>query len=186
MKIVSKPINPYVRKQVKKPAGQLGHLGKTLDFSYDISQVDQVVQHLPDYCNSCGKTLVSAEKALLDKHQIIDIPPIKPVRIEHQIFSKTCTCGCVNKEKFPQNMPLKIQYGPNIKATIAYLSTGQYVPFPRMQEFFSDVMNLSISEGGIAHILQRFAQKSTPLYLMIKHGIQCGACVGTDQMLKHL
>ena len=168
-------------KSGKKPGGQLGHPGKTLEFSYDINQIDEFVEHIPDYCNSCGKNLSANEKKLLDKRQIIDIPPIKPVRIEHQIFSKICTCGCVNKENFPANMPSKIQYGPNVEATIAYLSTRQYLPFQRMQEFFSDVMNLSISQGGIASILQRFTQKSTPFYLMIKEGLQRSTYVGTDE-----
>ena len=78
-------------------------------------------------------------------------------------------------------MPSKIQYGPNIEATIAYLSTRQYLPYQRMKEFFSDVMNLPISQGGIASILQRFTQKSTPFYLMIKECIERSTYAGTDE-----
>lgn len=175
-------INQSLRvKSGKKPGGQPGHPGKTLEFSYDINEIDEFIEHIPDYCNSCGKNLSTSGKTLVDRRQIIDIPPIKPVRIEHQIFSKICTCGCVNKEIFPANMPSKIQYGPNIEATIAYLSTRQYLPFQRMQEFFSDVMNLSISQGGIASILQRFTQKSTPFYLMIKEGLQGSTYTGKDE-----
>jgi transposase len=176
-----KPNQSLRFKSDKNPGGQPGHPGKTLKFSYVQSQIDEFVEHVPDYCNSCGKNLYEQEKKRVDKRQIIDIPPIKPVRIEHQIFSKTCTCGCVNKEIFPINRPSKIQYGPNVEATIAYLSTRQYLPYQRMQEFFSDVMNLSISQGGIASILQRFTQKSTPFYLMIKQGIERSTYAGTDE-----
>jgi len=50
-----------------------------------------------------------------------------------------------------------------------------------MKEFFSDVMGLPVSEGGIYHILQRFAQKSLPVYEQIKERIKNAVFLGTDE-----
>ena len=41
-----------------------------------------------------------------------------------------------------------------------------------MKEFFSDVLGLPLSGGGIHNILQRFTKKALPFYLQIKEGIK--------------
>lgn len=169
------------QKSIKKPGGQPGHPGKTLEFTNDTSLIDQTIEHLPQHCENCGLGLGEVEKKLVDKRQVIDIPPIKPIRTEHQIFSKICTCGCVVKAKFPQNINSKVQYGPTLEATIAYLGTRQYMPYQRMQEFLSDVMNLPISQGTIANVLQRFSQKSMPFYQEIKNRIEASKYIGSDE-----
>jgi|GEM_PF-5911524 hypothetical protein len=38
------------------------------------------------------------------------------------------------------------------------------MPYGRIQEFYSQVMGLKISHGGIAGSLQRFTGKAKPLY----------------------
>ena len=162
----------------KKPGGQPGHEGKTLEMS---TEVDKVIQHIPEYCHCCGKDLSGSEEVLSEKRQVIDIPPIKTERTEHQVFSKTCSCGHVTQSPFPNEVKSSVQYGSNIEALIAYMHTRHYLPFTRMKEFFSDVMGLPVSEGGICHILQRFAQKSLPVYEQIKERIKNAVFLGTDE-----
>lgn len=162
----------------KKPGGQPGHEGKTLEMS---STVDKVIQHIPEFCNCCGNDLSGMKEELNEKRQVIDIPPIKVERTEHQVFSKTCSCGHVTQSQFPQNIKSSVQYGSNVEALVAYMHARHYLPFKRMKEFFSDVMGLSVSDGGIYHILQRFTQKSLPAYLQIKERIQVADFLGTDE-----
>jgi predicted nucleic acid-binding Zn-ribbon protein len=57
-----KPNQSLRFKSDKNPGGQPGHPGKTLKFSYVQSQIDEFVEHVPDYCNSCGKNLYEQEK----------------------------------------------------------------------------------------------------------------------------
>jgi len=180
----SKDENRPVRNQSlrlpskKKPGGQPGHDGKTLELSLE---VDKVIQHIPLFCHCCGKDLSGTAEVLSEKRQVIDIPPIKAERTEHQVFSKTCSCGHITQSPFPQDIKSSVQYGSNVEALIAYMHARQYLPFNRMKEFFSDVMGLPVSEGGIYHILQRFAQKSLPVYLQIKKRIEDAAFLGTDE-----
>ena len=162
----------------RRPGGQPGHPGTTLEFS---NQVDRVVEHQPNFCKCCSKDLSDVMGVLVDQRQIIDIPPIKPERIEHRVYRKTCSCGHVNESEFPFHIKSKVQYGSRVEAFIAYLHTRQYLPFNRMKELFSDMMNLPISEGGIHHLLQRFTQKSFPIYQQIKERIENAAVLGTDE-----
>jgi transposase len=171
--------NKSLREQTdRKPGGQPGHEGKTLEFT---DTVDAIIKHTPNYCKCCGKDLSNTPDLLCEKRQVLDIPPIKVERIEHQTYSKTCTCGQVNKSDFPQEVKAKVQYGTNIEALIGYLHARQYMPVERMKEFFTDVMGVPLSTGGICYILQRLTAKAMPVYEQIKQRIQQAAVVGTDE-----
>ena len=166
------------KKSGKKAGGQLGHEGKTLECS---AVIDTIVDHVPGFCNCCGKVLVDVAEVLVESRQIIDIPVIKPVCIEHRIYRKICTCGHNMESNFPSNLSAKVQYGPNVEALSGYLHARQYLPYKRMQEFFTDVMCLPVSVGGINNILKRLSQKALPHYQQIKERIIKSVFVGTDE-----
>lgn len=165
-------------KTERKPGGQPGHEGRTLEFS---DTADVIIKHSPNYCKCCGKDLSNTPDFLCEKRQVLDIPPIKIERIEHQTYSKTCTCGQVNASEFPQQVKSKVQYGTTIEALIGYLHARQYLPVERMKEFFTDVMGMSLSTGGICHILQRLTVKAMPVYEQIKMRIESAPVIGTDE-----
>lgn len=165
-------------KSDKKAGGQQGHEGSTLTFS---ATADQIITHIPDRCGLCGNDLTPIGATLLNNRQVIDIP--KPVAIctEHQVFTKTCTCGHINKGEFPVNVKANVQYGSHIEALTAYLNVRQYMPYNRIQEFYSQLMGLNISQGGIGCLLQRFTGKALPMYQEIKNRVEKAVCLGTDE-----
>ena len=165
-------------KTDRNPGGQPGHEGKTLEFSHT---VDAIIKHTPNYCKCCGKDLSDISDMLCEKRQVLDIPPIKVERIEHQTYSKTCVCGEITVSDFPQEIKSRVQYGTNIEALIGYLHARQYMPVERMKEFFTDVMGVPLSAGGICHILQRLTTKAMPVYEQIKKQIELASVVGTDE-----
>ena len=57
----------------KKPGGQPGHQGKTLQCS---STADEVLDYQPDYCTCCGNDLSNVSGSLVETRQEIDIPVI--------------------------------------------------------------------------------------------------------------
>ena len=165
-------------KSGKKAGGQQGHEGSTLTFS---ATPGQIITHIPVRCGLCGNDLTPIDATLLNNRQVIDIP--KPVAIctEHQIFAKTCTCGHTNKGEFPVNVNAKVQYGSHIEGLTAYLNVRQYMPYNRIQEFYSQLMGLDISQGGIGCLLQRFTGKALPMYQEIKNRVEEALCLGTDE-----
>ena len=165
-------------KSEKKAGGQPGHEGKTLECS---AVIDTIVDHVPGFCNCCGKDLCDVPEALVETRQFIDIPAIKPVCIEHRVYRKTCICGYNTESNFPSNLTAKVQYGPNVESLTGYLHARQYLPYQRMKEFFTDVMGLPVSVGGINHILKRLTQKALPHYGQIKERISKSIFAGTDE-----
>ena len=171
--------NQSLRKSTgKKPGGQLGRKGATLQMS---KTPDHVVDLQPDYCNACGADLSNVVSKQAAVRQILDIPPIKATYTEYRTYSKQCRCGCVTTSDFPQGVDTPISYGNNTEALVAYLHARQYLPFARMKELFGNVFALPISEGGIHCLLNRVAQKSVATYQTIKEYIKSSTVIGTDE-----
>jgi transposase len=166
------------KKSGKKPGGQSGHEGTTLKM---VSTPDDYSLHIPSCCTSCGKDLNDTPE-LLDKRQVIDLPPIKATIIEHQIYRRICTCGqCVIGE-FPKEATNKVSYGPQISAYIAYLNVRQYMSTNRIKEFFEKVCNLHISEGTICNKLKDIATRLEIPYNEIKNNLlHSNTYVGSDE-----
>jgi transposase len=171
--------NQSLREQSdKKPGGQQGHEGSTLKFS---ATPDQIISHIPDYCKLCGNDLEQIDAIALNRRQVIDIPIPSAICTEHRTFVKACSCGHINKGEFPVNVNGNVQYGGHIEALTAYLNVRQYMPFGRIQEFYSKIMGLEISRGGIVGLLQRFTCKALPMYQEIKNRVEKADCLGTDE-----
>ena len=162
----------------KKPGGQEGHIGTTLQM---INEPDIVIEHKPTVCKGCGCAFSDQQVSLTGKRQVIDIPPIKAQYTEHRVYSALCTCGRLTKGKFPKGVKSPISYGVNVEALIAYLYSRQYIPSERMQEILRDVYGLAISEGTIFNILGRFAKKSKLVYEAIREKIENSKVVGSDE-----
>ena len=73
-----------------KRGGQPGHAGSGPEL-LPLERVDEVVEHHPDACRHCG-TLLPGEDSEPLRHQVIDIPPITPVMIEHRLHRLICPC----------------------------------------------------------------------------------------------
>jgi transposase len=166
------------QKGSKKAGGQPGHEGRTLECS---GIIDTIVNHVPGYCNCCGKDLCDVPEELIETRQFIDIPVIKPVCIEHRVYRKICACGHNTQSNFPSTLAAKVQYGPNVESLTGYLHARQYLPYQRMKEFFTDVMCLPVSVGGINNILKRLTLKALPHYQEIKERISKSIFAGTDE-----
>jgi len=155
-----------LRKQTgRKPGGQKGRKGKTLEM---VNDPDHIEEHIPEYCQCCGKEISGLPYEFVEKRQVIDIPEIKPKVTEHRIYKKTCSCGHTTESLFPEEAVASVSYGSNIESLIGYLHTRQYIPFKRMQEVFRDIFQLTVSEGGIHYLINKLVKKAQPAYEMIK------------------
>jgi transposase len=85
------------KKSGKKTGGQFGHKGHTLNM---VENPDKVINHMPDVCAGCGISLADHESHSIVKRQVVEIPPIQPIFVEHRSHSKECTCGYINQAAF--------------------------------------------------------------------------------------
>ncbi len=158
--------------------GQPGHKGHSLEMT---ETPDEVIEHVPGYCQVCGEELDQLPGLPVERGQVVDIPPIEPIYTEHGVYSKACLCGHVTKGTFPSNVKAPIQYGPGVESMAGYLSVRQYLPYRRMKECFQDLFGIAISEGSLVSAVRRMAIKSLPLYNRIKENILRSSVVGADE-----
>ena len=165
-------------KSGKKSGGQKGHKGHTLDM---ISNPDKVVNYYPTICEECGKDLSAIKSKFTEKRQVIELPQIRPICIEHKVHSKRCSCGYLNKSAFPVDIKAPIQYGTNVENLVAYLNIGQYLPYKRISSMLGNLFNLPLSQGSIKNMITRFAEKLQPTYENIRKEIESATIVGSDE-----
>jgi len=166
------------KKSGRSRGGQPGHKGHSLEMT---ESPDELIEHVPDYCQVCGEGLDRFPGLLSERRQVVDIPPIEPIYTEHRVYSKTCLCGHVTRGTFPSNVKAPIQYGPGVESMAGYLSVRQYLPYRRMKECFQDLFGIAISEGSLVSAVRRMALKSLLLYNRIKENILQSPVVGADE-----
>jgi transposase len=132
----------------KKPGGQKGHVGRTLE-PKEIPDIFE--QHEPQHCSCCGEDLSTVEGTVIKRQQVADLPEIALEYTEHQTIEKECpNCHHKNQGELPEWMEdAQVQYGPRIHALLTYLNIGQFLPYERIVEMCKDVFGFSPSEGTI-------------------------------------
>jgi len=134
------------KRSGKKPGGQEGHKGKTLQYS---NNPDIIIEHKIDSCNKCGNGLKKVKPFGTKKRQVKDIK-IELITTEHIVHVVDCPiCNSKNEASFPEGVEKKVQYGSRIKSLMVYLSQYQLIPYLRAAELISDLTGELISPGTI-------------------------------------
>lgn len=132
-------------KSGRKPGGQHGHPGTTLE---QTSDPDVVVRHIPDRC-SCGCSLEAETEEIVRRHQVVEIPE-KPVLVtEHQVFRKRCPrCGLNVDGSLPGEVkPVPVQYGLSFLAFALYLRSVQFLPYERLSQLCRTLFGVPFAKG---------------------------------------
>ena len=105
----------------RRRGGQPGHPGHTR-ILVPVDEVDEVVIIKPKECMHCHASLAGDDPQPW-RHQVIELPPIKPVVTEYQWHQLACpACGETTRAPWPAGVSSGT-YGPRVQATVA-LCTG--------------------------------------------------------------
>ena len=164
---------------VRKSGGQPGHEGHTLTIR---ESPDKIIDLKSSFCNNCGQSLLQEPYLLKSKRQVVEIPLIQPIYEEYRQYSCECPrCKHEQIANFPLGVNAPIQYGSSVQSLISYFSVYQYIPFKRLQNLFSQVFSLPLSQGSVGNILERSATKCGGIYQIIKQQIADSSVVGADE-----
>jgi len=125
---------------------QRGAKGKTLELS---DQPDEVIEHRPQQCDDCGSALDESADRGSQRRQVVEVPPVKPVVMEHRAHTYLCGCGCGTTAAFPGEARAPVSYGPRARATVAYLLGRQHIPNRRVVEAMRDLFGLAGFIGAV-------------------------------------
>ena len=161
-----KPLPNLRRKTGRKPGGQTGSPGKTLQMQ---TECDATVVHSPKDCSRCGGSLASIAPLRTDQAQVHDLPPQKLVVTAHLREHKRCPhCRHESVASFPEGVRAGAQYGPRLKALAVYLLHGQLLPSDRTAQLFAEVFHAPVSEGSLQNFLAEAARNLAAVEQEIK------------------
>ncbi len=148
-------------KSGKKPGGQPGHPGSTLQLS---QTPDTVIVHPVEHCQHCQQDLRTVACLQVERRQVIDLPPKRVLVIEHQAEEKCCpACQQVSLASFPEDVRAPVQYGAAFGAVGVYLVQQQLLPYERACEVIQDLLGLTMSVGTLQGLVQRCADQMEPV-----------------------
>ncbi|MCC5625701.1 DUF6444 domain-containing protein [Nostoc sp. CHAB 5715] len=170
---------PARKKSSKKRGGQPGHEGNSRDL-YSIEECQEVFNHHPTVCSGCGESLLGEDENPY-RHQIVEIPPIEPIVIEHRLHQLTCEhCGTSTRAKLPEDVNPS-GYGIRVVALVALLS-GVYRNSQRMvQRALGDLFNISMSLGTVNKLRLEASDAVASCVDEAKLYIQNSKVVGADE-----
>ena len=170
---------PEKKKSGKKRGGQPGHKGHSR-FLYDVSECSSVLDHHPKTCSCCGEILLG-EDANPYRHQIVEIPPINPIIVEHRLHQIECQqCGRLTRARLPQDVHPS-GYGVRVVALVTVLS-GLYRHSQRMvQSAMVDVFGISMSLGTVNNLRLEASNAVESAVESAKIYVQNSRVVGADE-----
>jgi len=159
--------------------GQPGHRGQSRDL-YPIEACTEVIDHVPTVCRECGVPLTGEDSAPY-RHQIVELPPIAPIVIEHRLHQLACEhCGSLTRSALPEGVTCR-GYGERLSALVALLSGGYRQSHRQVKTLLAALANIQISTGSINRLRQEMSVAlDTPVEQALAY-VQHGEMLHSDE-----
>ena len=172
-----KPNRAEARKAAKRGAHQ-GHARITRDL---VEKPDCVLPVRPSRC-VCGADVSTVAAHSVVRHQVTELPEVKPVVIETQQHVVTCPCcGRQVRGELPAGLEAERAFGPRLEATTTYLQHQQHLSYERTQDAMAELFGVDISEGGLACIQVRAGEAARARMTELQAEIRASEVVGSDE-----
>lgn len=149
-----KPKSEEQRK--KRRGGQVGHQGHQQKL-YAPEECADIKEHYPSHCCSCGELLRGADVEP-QRCQIIEIPPLCPIVVEHRFHALDCPrCG-VRTRAYDADVLDGSRYGDRLCALVGLLS-GEYRQSHRMVvRLLMEIFEVEMSVGSVGRLRQTISE----------------------------
>lgn len=171
-----KRVHPQRKKSRRRPGGQPGHRGAHRAL-VPPERVDRIVVVAPDACEHCSAAFPqhgrpSADPDGLRRHQVTELPDIRPLITEYQFPATACTCcGRITHALIPKE--IRSHFGSKLTALIAYLTVVCRMPRRKTEELLRTVLDTPIALGSIQKSVEETSRAlETP-------------CAEIEQQLRH-
>ena len=170
---------PLREKSGKKAGGQPGH-PKHERTLIPADECEAVVPVRPVACRRCGELLAGSDSEPL-RHQVWEIPEIRPLVTEYQLHRLTCPrCSASTCAQLPTGVPLG-QGGPRLVALAALLMGCFKQSKRRVALFLEQVLNQPCSPGWVVKLQNQATAALRPAYEELAAQLPTVPVLGIDE-----
>lgn len=170
---------PAKPKSKKPRGGQPGHTKHERPL-LPTEQCDEVEQLKPTECRRCGTPLAGCDPAPL-RHQVWEVPEIKPHVTEYQRHRLRCgCCGETTCARLPPSVPAS-QAGPRLVSLAALLMGCFRQSKSRVALFLAQVLGQPCSTGWVIKLQQQATTALRPAYDELVEQLPREPVLGIDE-----
>ena len=166
-------------KSGKKPGGQLGHPGHGLKL---FENPTEIIEIKPEECINCPQSSECASR--YTARQKVDLKVVIEVT-EERVFGDDCPLhgSKVAKLNFSEGYNNPVQYGENLKATVALISEHGCVSVSKTADIINSMSEgaLKISCGTVVNIQNELSKKLDETINAIRMGLIAGDVLNADE-----
>ena len=139
------------KKSDKKRGGQKGHQGIHRPF-VDDALVTKFVKCVPEKSCECGGEIKVRPRKAPARHQVFELPEVKPIITEYQRYRGICNC-CKKKAlaPLPKGVPTNI-LGPRAMAFVAQAGALYHLTKSQIQLMLKDSLGIELAISTISNV----------------------------------
>ncbi len=165
-------------KKKAKRGPKKGHEGK----SRQRQEPDEIVECRVSRCDCCGLDLWALPQHVAGRHQVIDIPPIRPIVREVVRYGRYCPgCQTYQRAEAPEGYETGRVVGSNLEGQVLYLHYAHPLSYQRVQHLLREMCGLPLGIGTLVNIVQRGQTVLKQGAATIRQRIQQAPVVGSDE-----
>ncbi len=184
---MEKTVNPLTfkpnRKEPtgKKRGGQVGHIGHERKL-YPVEMCQEIIDHYPQQCSKCGAGVSDSSETKVYRHQVVEVPPVQPIVIEHRFHQITCTCcGTENQASIMPEIIGRGGYGSRVAAYVSLFSSQYRQSYRQIQRIMEAVFGIEMSLGTINNLRTEVSKAVSVAVTEAQGYIQQQPIVGIDE-----
>jgi len=133
--------------------------------------VDEVIACPPPSCRRCGAPL-SGDPDGVVRHQVVEVPPVKPHVREYQLHRLRCgRCGVLTCGQLPAGVPAH-GYGPRLASLIALCSGAYRMSKQQVASFCREVLGVPVGASTVCKLEQRVRRALRPVVQQARAYVQ--------------
>jgi transposase len=165
----------------KKRGGQIGHIGHERKL-YPVEMCQEVIDHYPAACSKCGAEVSESSNTQVYRHQVVEVPPVQPIIIEHRFHQMTCTCcGTENQAAEMPGIIGKGGYGSRLAAYVSLFSSQYRQSYRQIQKIMQAVFGIEMSLGTINNLRTEVSEAVSGAVTEAQEYIQQQPTVSVDE-----
>jgi transposase len=163
----------------RKRGGQPGHKRHTRAL-VPPEQLRETFEIKPTRCGGCGVSLQGEDPDPL-RHQVAEIPPVRPDVDEYRLHKLTCSCcGTATRAELPAGVPTG-PFGPRLRAILTMFAGSYRLAKRPIQQLASDLFGLDISLGMIPKLERQAAEILKPVVAEVAAAIVAARSAHFDE-----